>query len=88
MVEPGSFPTGDTSAFKTPGLSIFTQLPGVRDGVEIYDEMLATANRLAALLHGELQDERHNKLTRQMEKHTRESIIEHRHKVKLARSRH
>jgi len=88
MVEPGSFPADAMDGFSSPGLSLFTQLPGVRDGVEIYDEMLATANRLAALLHGELQDERHNKLTRQMEKHTRESVIEHRRKLKLARSRH
>ena len=87
MVEPGSFPSGGMGGFTTPGLSIFTQLPGVRDGVAIYDEMLATANRLASLLNGELRDERHNKLTRQMEKHTRESIIEHRRKLKLARSR-
>lgn len=87
MIEPGSFPAGGMAGFATPGLSLFTQLPGVRDGVEIYEEMLATANRLALLLHGELRDERHNKLTRQMEKHTRESIIEHRRKIKLARSR-
>ncbi len=88
MVEPGNFPAGGMAGFATPGLVIFTQLPGVRDGVEVYDEMLATANRLGELLHGELQDERHNKLTRQMEKHIRESIIEHRRRIKLARSRH
>lgn len=88
MVEPGNFPANAMAGFSTPGLSIFSQLPGVRDGIEIYDEMLATANRLALLLHGELRDEGHNKLTRQMEKHTRESIIEHRRKIKLARSRH
>ncbi|MCP5304599.1 MAG: cell division protein ZipA [Chromatiaceae bacterium] len=88
MVEPGTFPVDGMDDFQTPGLTMFTQLPGVRDGVEIYDEMLVTANRLAVALQGELQDERHNKLTRQMEKHTRESIIEHRHRVKLARSRH
>ncbi|MCG6965295.1 MAG: cell division protein ZipA [Chromatiaceae bacterium] len=87
MVEPGSFPGDDMAGFSTPGLSMFTQLPGVRDGIEIYEEMLATANRLASLLHGELQDEAHNKLTKQMEKHTRESIIEHRRRLKLARSR-
>ena len=88
MVEPGSFPADAMDGFSAPGLSLFTQLPGVRDGVEIYDEMLATANRLAALLRGELQDERHNKLTRQMEKHIRESVIEHRRKLRLARRRH
>ena len=87
MLEPGNFPVGEMQGFATPGLSLFTQLPGVRDGVEIYDEMLSTAERLAKLLHAELQDEGHNKLTRQMQEHTRESIIEHRRKIRLARSR-
>lgn len=88
MVEPGTFPIDDMAAFTTPGLSLFTQLPGVRDGIEIYNDMLAIGGRLATLLHAELQDERHNKLTRQMQEHTRESVIEHRRKVRLARSRH
>jgi len=88
MVEPGIFPEDAQEAFETPGLSLFTQLPGPRDGVEIYDRMLDTAKHLAEKLGAELQDERHNKLTRQMEEHTRETIIEHRHKVRLARSRH
>jgi len=87
MLEPGSFPVGEMQGFATPGLSLFTQLPGARDGVEIFDEMLSTAQQLAKLLHAELQDERHNKLTRQMQEHTRESIIEHRRKIRLARSR-
>ena len=88
MVEPGVFPAGEMSGFSTPGLSLFTQLPGVRDGVEIYNEMLTAGQRLATLLNAEMQDEQHNKLTRQMQEHTRESIIEHRRKIKLARSRH
>jgi cell division protein ZipA len=88
MVEPGSFPADRMAGFSTPGLSIFTQLPGVRDGVEILDAMLGTANRLASLLSGEVQDERHNKLTSQMEKHLRDAIVEHRRQVRLARSRH
>jgi len=88
MVEPGSFPVDDMAGFSTPGLSIFTQLPGVRDGIEIFERMLATANLLGSQLNGELRDDRQNKLTRQMEKHLRESIIEHRRKLNLARSRH
>jgi hypothetical protein len=39
-------------------------------------------------LRAEVQDERRNKLTRQMQEHTREAIIEHERKVKLARRRH
>ena len=88
MVEPGSFPADDLQGFSTPGLSLFTQLPGVRDGVEIYNEMLSTAEQLSKRLHAELQDDQHNRLTRQMQEHTRESIIEHRRRIQLARSRH
>ncbi len=88
MVEPGSFPIDDMRAFRTPGLTLFTQLPGVRDGVQIFEDMLKAGRQLASLLDAELQDERHNKLTGQMERHIVESIIEHRRRVKLARSRH
>lgn len=87
MVEPGSFPVGEMDTFKTPGLTLFTQLPGAREGLEIYEAMLKTGRQLAGLLHAELQDERHNKLTGQMERHIAESIIEHRRRLKLARSR-
>jgi cell division protein ZipA len=88
MVEPGVFPFDDMSGFETPGLALFTQLPGVRDGLEIYAQMLQTAQGLAAELGAELQDERRNKLTRQMQEHTRETITEHRRRIQLARSRH
>ena len=88
MVEPGIFPADGMARFSTPGLSIFTQLPGARDGVETFEAMLSTANRFASLLNGELQDERHNKFTRQMEKHLRDAIVEHRRQITLARSRH
>lgn len=87
-VEPGSFPSGNMARFTTPGLSLFAQLPGVSDGVAIYDQLLQTAHRLAGLLRAEVQDERRNKLTRQMQEHTREAIIEHQRKIKLARRRH
>ena len=88
MVEPGSFPFTDMAGFNTPGLCLFTQLPGVRDGIEIYDQMLSTAQRLAAQLDAELLDDQRNTLTRQMQEHTRESIIEHRHRIQLERGRH
>jgi cell division protein ZipA len=88
MVEPGSFPVEEMDTFSTPGLTLFTQLPGARDGLEIYETMLKTGRQLAGLLRAELQDEHRNKLTGQMERHIAESIIEHRHRLKLARSRH
>jgi cell division protein ZipA len=88
MVEPGRFPIDEMGNFTTPGLTLFTQLPGARDGLEIFQTMLKVARELASQLQAELQDDGHNRLTGQMEKHLSESIIEHRRRVQLARSRH
>lgn len=87
MVEPGQFPVSDMEKFTTPGLLLFTQLPGVRDGMLIYSEMLFTAERLAGLMGGTLQDGTHSVLSKQTIEHTRDSILEHRRKVQLARKR-
>ncbi|RMG33240.1 MAG: hypothetical protein D6720_11850 [Gammaproteobacteria bacterium] len=88
VVEPGTFPKGADEVFTTPGLVLFTQLPGVQDGLAIYSDMLFTAERLAALLDADLLDETRSALTRQSIEHTRESILEHRRKIQLLRSRH
>ncbi len=88
VVEPGTFPKGADEDFRTPGLVLFTQLPGVQDGMAIYSDMLFTAERLGALLDGELLDETRSALTRQAIEHTRDAILEHRRKIQLLRSRH
>jgi len=88
MVEPGTFPEGKDEDFATPGLLLFTQLPGVRDGLAIYSDMLFTAERLATLLDAELLDETHSVLTKQSTEHTREGILEHRRQIQILRSRH
>jgi len=96
MVEPGSFPlakpgrgaaSGGMEDFTTPGLTLFAQLPGPSDGMSIFSDMLFTAQRLAALLGGELQDETHSVLSKQTIEHIRGQILEHRRLVQLARSR-
>ena len=84
MVEPGSFPFDDMRSFSTPGLLFFTQLPGVRDGMEIYSEMLFAANQVAGALDGLLQDENRSALSKQSIQHTRDLIAEHRRKLRLA----
>jgi cell division protein ZipA len=85
MVEPGYFPKTKRADFETPGLLMFTQLPGVEDGLMIYSDMLYTAERLQALLGGMLQDESRGALSKQQIEHTRDLILEHRRKVQLAR---
>jgi len=87
MVEPGSFPLQAMGAFHTPGLTLFARLPGPRDSLAIFSDMLFTAERLATLLAGELQDETHSALTRQTVEHMREGILEHRRQIQLARKK-
>jgi len=83
MVEPGVFPIATMSDFSTPGLTLFAVLPGPEDGIAIFSDMLFTAERIAALLDGELQDETHSALTKQTIEHLREEILEHRRKIQL-----
>lgn len=87
MVEPGTFPRDAWEEFHTPGLTLFAQLPGPQDGVVLFSDMLFTAERIAAELDGELQDETHSRLTKQTIGHIRSQILEHRRRVQLARSR-
>jgi cell division protein ZipA len=87
MVEPGVFPLDAMEGFSTPGLTLFAQLPGPQDGLAVFSDMLFTAERLAAELDGELQDETHSRLTKQTIEHIRSQILEHRRRVQLARSR-
>ncbi|MCP4126420.1 MAG: cell division protein ZipA, partial [Gammaproteobacteria bacterium] len=72
MVEPGTFPMDDTEGFSTPGLTLFTRLPGPKDGLSIFADMLHAAEQLANLMDGELRDEAHSALSKQTIGHIRE----------------
>jgi cell division protein ZipA len=87
LSEPGSFPMESMGGFSTPGLTLFTQLPGPVDGLKVYSEMLEAAGRLAESLGGGLRDETHSALTKQTIEHTRGEILEHSRKLALARKR-
>ncbi len=86
IVEPGTFPTDRLDDFTTPGVILFAQLPGHQDGMVIFSDMLFTAERLAVMLDGHLQDGTHSDLSKQTISHIREGILEHRRQVQLARS--
>jgi cell division protein ZipA len=85
MVEPGIFPAKAMADFTTPGLTLFAQLPGPGDSLMIFSDMLYTAERLAAMLVGDLQDESHSALSKQTIEHLRERIMEHKRQIQLAR---
>ena len=87
LLEPGTFPLKDMSEFVTPGVTLFAQLPGPKDGLDLFADMLATAERLAALLEADIEDETHSDLSRQTIEHIREEIIEHQRQIRLATSK-
>lgn len=79
LVEPGSF---DLTRIKTdyyPGVSIFMSLPSSRDGVAVFDEMLATSRSLAKKMDGDLLDEHGSTLSIQRERYIREEVIQFEH---------
>lgn len=83
LVEPGNFPLKKMRDFSTPGLSLFAQLPGPRDGLVVYSDMLYVAERLARLLDANLKDENRSTLTKQTIEHTRSRIAEHKRQITL-----
>ncbi len=87
MVEPGSFPIDRMEEFSTPGLTLFARLPGPKDGLTTFSELLFTAERLATLLEATLQDNSHSDLSKQTIEHMREEIQEYHRQLQLARSR-
>lgn len=86
LVEPGTFPLDAMAEFSTPGVTLFAQLPGPLEGIETFDQMLASAQRLAALLDAELLDHTRSVLSRQTIEHIREEISEHSRLVQIARN--
>lgn len=87
MLEPGSFDPARMDALSTGGLSLFMQVPAPIEALAVYEDMLATAQRLAAQLGGDLCDERRNPLTAQAIEHTRERLRELSYKMLIERKR-
>jgi cell division protein ZipA len=81
LVEPGSFDLTKIKTESYPGVSIFMTLPGARDGVEIFDDMLTTSRSLARELDGELLDEQGSSLSVQRERYLREEVIQFEHQT-------
>ncbi len=87
MVEPGVFPLQEIDRFSTPGLTLFAQLPAAQDGMMVFSDMLFTAERIAAELNGELQDDTHSVLNRQTVEYIRAQILEFRRQLQIARKK-
>ena len=79
LVEPGSFDLTRIKNDYYPGVSIFMSLPGPREGVDIFDEMLETSRTLARKMDGDLRDEHGSTLSVQRERYIREEVIQFEH---------
>lgn len=83
-IEPGYFDADNMLNFKTPGLTIFTQLPAPIDCLTAYSEMVNVAKRIGYIVGAEIQDSSHSVMTEQSIDHEREAIIEYRQKLQMA----
>ena len=84
IVNPGTFDMKNISSLKTPGLSLFMQLPGPQDGLKTFEKMLNTAQNIKKELDGELCDETRSALTYQTISHIKERIKEYSFKYQQA----
>ena len=75
-VEPGYFDLADIDTLRTPGVSLFFQLPGAAQPAATFDDMLSVARDIASTLGGDLKDEKLSVLTGQTISHFRERIAE------------
>lgn len=77
VVQPGGFDLETIDELTTPGIALFTQVPGPPDPSGAFDEMLSAAERLTQSLGGRLCDESRSTLTMQSVNLMRERIAEH-----------
>jgi len=84
IVKPGSFDKSQMETFKTPGLTLFSQLPAPIDCVTVYSEMVDVAKRIRYIVGAELQDASHSVMTAQSIEHERDAVVQYKHKLQLA----
>lgn len=74
-VKPGTF-EGRVGEFQTPGVAFFLVIGDAPEPLAAFDDMLATARRVAADLGAELCDEQRSTLTRQVIADYRQRILD------------
>lgn len=74
MMQPGVFDIDAMADFHTSGLTLFLTLPGPKDMMQAFEQMLETAECVAKNLSGDLLDDTRSAMTRQTLEHTRARI--------------
>ncbi len=73
-VKPGFFDKNAWNTFETAGLALFITLPGPLLALDAWDILLASARRMAEILHAEIHGDDHLLFTRQTEAKMREEM--------------
>jgi cell division protein ZipA len=87
IIEPGVFDLDSINEYETPGIILFSQLPGSISGAEAFDILLNKSRKIAEKLGGQVCDDRRNRLTEQATTHYRDKIVAFEHDVLLARKK-
>ena len=77
VVKPGVFNPDELTVMETPGLVVFMDAETLKEPTAVFDEMLATVQRLAERLEGRVCDQNRSPLTTQAINHLRESVAEY-----------
>jgi len=87
-VEPGFFEIDKIEELKTPGLTLFMQLPGPLDGRSAFEQTLKIGRSLAEYLDADLCDETRSVVTMQSIEHLKEKIEAYCFKARIAQIQH
>ncbi len=76
ILEPGTLNPEHFATMRTPGLLIFSRLPGPINGLAIFDDLLETARKIADKLDGVLSDESRQAISQTSIEAMRQRILE------------
>jgi len=74
LEKPGHFEKGSWPTLETKGMTLFMGLPGPMPALDAWDALVATARRMAELLHLDVLDQERAHFTRQREGEIREEL--------------
>lgn len=83
MMNPGTFDLETITEVNTRGICLFMPLPNPLSALDAWDSMLASGQRLAAILNTDLVDETQSTLSRQRMMSVREEMREYDRKAEL-----
>ncbi len=87
LVEPGTFDLATMDASSVPGVTVFAVFPGPLPAPQCFDDLMATARRLADRLGGVLYDDAGMRLTGQRVLTLREELVHFERLAALSRQR-